>query len=187
MRAVLVNASDSLVERRRRQGIDKKDERWQGEWHFVNPPKQWHARLNSDLFLVLAPLARRVGLDPYTDNIGIFADPDQDDWRVPDQAYARPENIIDAGLNSAELVVEVHSPGDESHDKFGFYAARMVPEVLIVHEDRRSELYRLGDDGAYVLVADGSGAAFSATLDVTFTTVAGPRLRITWTGGFAEI
>jgi len=42
MRAVLVNASDSMVEERRRLGIDKHDERWEGEWHFVNPPKYWH-------------------------------------------------------------------------------------------------------------------------------------------------
>jgi len=182
----LVNASEALVESRRQLGIDKKDERWQGEWHFVNPPKQWHARLNTDLFLILAPLARRVGLDPYTDNVGIFADLDLD-WRIPDQTYARPENIIDAGLNGAELVVEIQSPGDESREKFAFYAARMVREVLIVNEDRRVELYRLGDDGSYALVDDGSGTAHSAALAVSFTRVAGPRLRVDWNGGSAEI
>jgi Uma2 family endonuclease len=185
VRAVLVNASESLVEHRRLLGIDKKDERWQGEWHFVNPPKQWHARLNTDLLLVLAPLARRAGLDPYTDNIGIFADPEQD-WRIPDQAYARTEDIIDEGLSRAELVVEIHSQGDESHEKLDFYAAQSVREVLIVHEDRRVELHRLGDDGGYVLVSDGSGAA-SAVLGVRFTPVNGPRLRIEWTDGTAEI
>ena len=66
------------------------------------------------------------------------------DWRNPDQAYSRPEDGVDEGLTSAELVVEVCSAGDESYEKLGFYAARGIQEVLIVHEDRRFELRQLG-------------------------------------------
>ena len=47
--------AESFVEERRRLGIDRQDERWEGEWHVVNPPKRWHVRLNADLFLVLGP------------------------------------------------------------------------------------------------------------------------------------
>jgi Uma2 family endonuclease len=181
VRAVLVNVPESLVEERRRLGIDKQDERWEGEWHFVNPPKRWHPRLNADLLLVLAPLARRRGLDPYGDSTGIFADLESD-WRVPDQAYATPEQGIDEGLRGAELVIELRSPGDESYAKLPFYAARGVREVLVVHEDRRFELYRLGD-GAYGPVEDGT----SAVLGVRFETVDGPGLRVTWDAGSAEV
>jgi len=186
VRAVQVHASESLVEERRRVGIDKKDERWGGEWHFVNPPKRWHARLNADLFLALAPLARRAGLEPYGDNTGVFADPAQD-WRVPDQVHARPELGIEEGLSGADLVVEIRSPGDESYEKLPFYAARAVGEVLIVHQDRKFELYRLRDDGNYVVIEDGSGRVTSVPLQATFTTVEGPRLRIEWDGGWAQV
>lgn len=88
MRAVLINAELEL-QRRRRLGIDKKDECWDGEWHFVNPPKRWHSRLNSDMFLVVAPLARARGLASYCEATGVFEDL-EDNRRVPDQVYARP-------------------------------------------------------------------------------------------------
>ena len=185
MRAVLVDAPESLLEDRRRRGIDKQDECWEGEWHLVHPPRHWHTRLNTDLLLALAPLARRFGLGPYGDGTGVFADPESD-WRVPDQAYGRPEHIIDEGVTGAELVVEIRSPGDESYAKLPFYAARGVTEVLIVHEDRRFELYRLDDEGRYVLAEDGSGTAISAVLGVRFTTDDG-RLRLDWDGGSAEV
>lgn len=151
----------------------------------MNPPKRWHARLNTDLLLALAPLARRVGLEPFGDSTGVFADVERD-WRVPDQAYARPEQGIDEGLVGAELVVEIRSPGDESHDKLLFYAARSITEVLIVDEDRGFELYRLGPDGRYARVEGPSATATSAVLGVTFST-AGDRLRIGWEGGSTDV
>ena len=91
MRAVVVNAGESLVEERRRLGIESQDERWEGEWHFVNPPKSWHPRLNADIFLVLAPLARRAGLEPSGDSMGVFVDLETD-WRIPDQVFVRPDH-----------------------------------------------------------------------------------------------
>ena len=182
MRAVLVNARESLVEERRRLGIDSKDERWEGEWHFVNPPKSWHPRLNADMLVVLAPLARLAGLEPSGDSMGIFADLETD-WRVPDQVYAQPEQIVEEGVTGAELVVELRSPGDESYAKLPFYAARGVTEAMIVHRDRRFELYRLDDDKTYRPVEDGR----CSVLGVTFTTVDGPKLRITWSDGSAEV
>jgi hypothetical protein len=181
MRAVLVNVSESLVEQRRRLGIDKRDERWEGEWHFVNPPKRWHQRLNFDMSHVLGPLAEAVGLEPYAE-AGVFADAKQD-WRVPDQLYVHPHQEIDEGVTGAALVVELRSSDDESYAKLPFYAARGIPEVLIVHEDRHFDLYRLDDAGAYQPVADGR----STVLGVTFSTIAGPKLRIEWAEGSAEV
>ncbi len=180
MRAVLVNA-ESVLEQRRRLDIDRQDERWEGEWHFVNPPKLWHPRLNTDMAFALTPRAHAVGLVVYCESAGIFAD--AEDWRVPDQVYARPDHELEEGLTGAELVVEVRSPDDESYAKLPFYAARGITEAMIVHRDRRVELYRLGEDGTYQAVKDGR----SLVLGVTFTTVDGPRLRIDWTDGSAEI
>ncbi len=181
MRAVVVNA-ELLVGQRRRLGLDRQDERWQGEWHFVNPPKLWHPRLNSEMFVALAPRARDAGLVPYCEATGLFADL-ENDWRIPDQVYARPEQEINEGLTGAELVVEVRSPGDESYAKLPFYAARGVTEAMIVHRDRRFDLYRLGDDGGYQTVEDGR----CSVLGVTFRTVEGQKLRIEWSGGSAEV
>ena len=45
------------------------------------------------------------------------------------------------------------------------------------------ELFRLDDAGAYQRVADGR----STVLGVTFSTVAGDKLRIEWDGGSAEV
>ena len=182
VRAVLVNFPQSMVDDRRRLGIDKSDERWDGEWHFVNPPRSWHNRLNCDMYEVLAPLARRRGLEPFGDCCGIFGDPESN-WRIPDQVYCRPEDVVEVGVVSAEFVVEVHSPGGEAYEKLPYFAERGVSEVLIVHEDRRFELRRLGADKTYALVDDGRSEA----LGVPFSTVDGPRLRIEWDRGSAEV
>lgn len=180
MRAVLVDA-ESFLAQRRHQGMDKFDECWDGEWHFVNPPKSWHALLNADMLVALAPLAHARGLRSSGDSLGVFAA--ENDWRVPDQVYVRPDQIVEEGVVGAELVVEFYSPGDESYLKLPFYASRGIAEVLIVHRDRRFELFRLGPDGSYEPVEDGR----STVLRVMFTTVDGPRLRIDWDGGAAEV
>ena len=179
MRAVLVDAEWEL-ERRRRLGLDKKDELWDGVWHLVNAPKVWHQRLNLDMALVLVPLARARGLEPLLD-AGVIADIKKN-FRVPDQVYARSGDLTEDGVTGAELLVEVRSPGDESYLKLPFYAERGVTEVLIVHQDRRCELYRLAE-GTYQPVEDGR----SSVLGVTFSTVDGPQLRITWDGGSADV
>ena len=179
MRAVLVDA-ESAIEHRRRLGIDKKDELWDGVWHLVNAPKVWHQRLNLDMALVLAPLARTFGLEPLLDS-GVFDDIEKN-FRISDQVYARPADVGEDGVTSAGLVVEVRSPKDESYEKLPFYAERGVTEVLIVHQDRRFELYRLGG-GEYQPVEDGR----SDVLGVTFSTVEGPKLRIAWDSGSADV
>lgn len=185
MRATLVNAPDSLIEERARLGIDTRDECWDGEWHLANPPKRWNVMLVGTLFEVLAPIARERGLVPYPDGLGIFGG--ERDWRVPDLALIRPGDEIDDGATSAAMVVEVRSPGDDSYAKLGFYAEREVDEVLVVHEDRRIELYRRRDDGTLVRVEHERGGARSEVLDVTFATVDGPKLLVGWDGGAAQV
>lgn len=185
MRAVLLGIDESFLAARERQGQHKLDERWEGEWHLVNPPRSWHTFLNSALFRVLVVLAEQRGLVGSCEATGLFAA--EDDWRIPDQVHCRPEDVSEAGVSSAELVVEVRSPGDESYAKLAFYAARGVEEVLIVHEDRRVELYRCREDGALVQIEQADGSARSEILGCTFNRIAGPRLRVTWDGGAAEI
>ena len=160
MAAVPVPVSEREIDDRRRLGIDSLDERWAGEWRPVNPPKLWHPILNTHLLLALAPTAKAKGLLAIGDACGLFGA--DDDWRVPDQTYARPEDAREEGFVSAELVVEIRSPGDDSYRKLPFYAARGVREVLIVHRDHRAELYRRSAEGEMVAVAP----AWSEVLDV---------------------
>lgn len=180
-----VVVTEDLLEHRRRLGLDKRDERWAGEWRIVNPPKNWHGSLQARLVARLLPLAEARGLDCSTEN-GIFGA--DDDWRVPDMVVSRPGDTYgDAGRARAELVVEVRSPGDDSYRKLPFYAER-VREVLILHEDRTPELYRSDGQGGIARVApDADGSVHCEALDVTFAPVAGPRLRITWDGGTTEV
>lgn len=175
--------TDDLLEHRRRLGIDKSDERWAGEWRIVNPPKNWHSVLLMRLGVALMPVIDALGLEAGVEN-GVFGA--DDDWRVPDLVVARPEDTYgDAGKARAELVVEIRSPGDDSYLKLPFYAAR-VREVLILHRDRTPELFR----GRERVHAAADGSVRSEALGVTFTPVAtdaGPRLRIAWDEGVAEI
>ena len=179
MRAILLDAEREL-ERRRQLGLDKKDELWDGVWHLVNAPKSWHQRLNFDMGLVLGPMASHAGLEPFHDT-GVIGDIEKN-FRIPDQVYASPAHVIDDGVSSAALIVEVRSPGDESYEKLPFYAERGVTEVLIVDRDRRFDLYRLVE-GEYRSVDDGR----SSVLGVTFSTVEGPKLRRAWDGGSADV
>lgn len=185
MRAVLTNANESLLEERRRLGIDHHDECWEGEWHLVNPPKRWHPRLQARLIVALAPLAEAAGLEPYGDSLGVFAA--SDDFRVPDLAFVHPADGFDDGVRSAALVIELRSPGDESYQKLPFYASRGIAEVFIIHEDRRVELYRLRDDGEMIQVESEDGGVRSAVLRCALHTVDGPAVRISWAGGTADV
>jgi Uma2 family endonuclease len=177
--------TDDLLEHRRRLGLDKRDERWAGVWRIVNPPKDWHGTLQFDLAVALAPAIRWRGLVAGFDN-GVFGA--DDDWRVPDLVVARPQDTYgDAGKARAELVVEIRSPGDDSYLKLPFYAER-VREVLILHRDRAPELFR--GPAMDRVAPDADGSVRSEALGVTFTPVAtddGPRLRITWDEGTAEV
>jgi len=90
---------------------------------------------------------------------------------------------MEEGVISAEFLVEVRGPGDESYLKLPYYAERSVTEALIVHENRRFELRRPQGDGTYAIVPDGR----SETLGVTFSTVDGPKLRVEGEDGSAEV
>jgi Uma2 family endonuclease len=109
-----------------------------------------------------------------------------DDYRVPDQLYARPDQLSDRGAEpAAVVVVEILSPGDETYDKLDWYAAGGVDEVLVVDpESRRAEVFaRRGS--RMVLVESDPGRLQS--LGVDLETVDGPSLRLTWDGGAADV
>lgn len=123
-----------LMERRKRSGLDQLDEIWEGVYHMVPAPSYAHGDIDSQLHRILGPLAEQAGLTMTSQcNIGEGIH----DYRVPDCTLHRPGAHGDWHLTAA-LVIEVVSPHDESYEKFSFYAAHEIDEVLIIDPRQRS-------------------------------------------------
>jgi Uma2 family endonuclease len=140
---------EAVLERRRRLGLDKHDEVWEGELH-VNPIAHGrHGHVQIQLFLLLAPLATAAGLIAMPEiNVG----DGENNFRVPDGALLRPRTHV-LYYDTAALVLEVVSPGDESWKKFDFYAAHGVDELLIVDPLKRTVDWFGLDGGQYKPIA----------------------------------
>jgi len=173
-----------MLAERRRSGLDGRDEMWDGVVHMVPPAGDAQQEVQAELFPVLAALAKRRGLIPRFET-GMFRS--DSDYRVPDQLFCRPDQRSDRGAEGAELVVEVRSPGDETYDKIGWYAALGVRELLIVHPaGRQFELLRNVGGRLLPVPPDVDGVFRSDVLDLAVATVA-ERLVLTWTEGSADI
>lgn len=181
----MLEIPQTMLDERRRLGLDGRDEMWDGVLHVVPPPGGPHQRLSTKLMVRLSPLAEARGLVPHMET-GLFRT--VDDYRVPDQLYCLSQHTSDRGAEGAELVVEVRSPGDETYDKLDFYAALGVREALVVHPaDRRIEVFRaVGDTGRLLPVQAVGGVLAVETLGVEFRTADGV-LRLNWDGGSAEL
>ncbi len=150
----------NLLERRRSLGQDRFDEMWSGEPHLAAPKHSNHGLIKGRLVYALEPRASRVGLlagDSF--NLG-----EPDDFRVPDAGYHRavPGTLY---VSTAVLVLEVLSADDETFEKFDFYAAHGVDELLVADPDTRTVRCWHLTDGAY----DEQPA--SALLDVDLATL----------------
>jgi Uma2 family endonuclease len=120
---------EALLHRRRRAGVDRLDEVWQGVRHLVPGPSFEHARISQQLAELLGPLARDGGLLAAISEFNLGES--EHDFRVPDGGLHRP-GAAGVWLSTAALVVEILSPEDEAWQKLPFYAAHDVDEVLIV-------------------------------------------------------
>jgi Uma2 family endonuclease len=151
------------LERRRALGQDRRDEVWEGVYHVVPAAHFRHGDAQAQLVQLLGPRAAAAGLRAVGEiNIGSS----RHDFRVPDITIVKGRDH-DLYLPTASIVVEIVSPGDESYQKFGFYFAHAVEEVLIVDPQRRTvEWYARGAD-AFVR------AGRSALLDVDEPTLHG--------------
>jgi hypothetical protein len=135
---------EELIAKRRRLGLDKFDEVWEGVYHMAPMARGRHGYLQGQVGLVLDPLARAGGL-LYT---GPFNVGKLDDFRVPDGGLHRDLDPEVVWFETAAMVVEVVSAGDETWDKLPFYAAHRVDEVLVVDSDGpRVHLRHLAGDG----------------------------------------
>jgi Uma2 family endonuclease len=180
MRAVMLEVPPHLLEERRRTGEDRWDEMWEGVLHMVPPPSAAHQLIGGRLYDELKLRAEARGLMAAYE-MGMYAA--ADDYRRPDLAVFREEHLSKRGLEGAELVVEIVSPGDEIRDKVPWYAAR-VSEVLLVDRDTlRVELFRCDGGTATATAVD---PACSSVLGATFRRLDDNRLTIV-TGDSAEV
>jgi Uma2 family endonuclease len=176
----MLDVPESLLDERRRLGLDVFDEVWEGVLHMVPPPSGEHQILESEMIAVLLHVAKQCGLVASVET-GLFAA--DDDYRVPDLIVTRPAQRTHRGVDdTAELVVELRSPHDETDEKLPWYAARGVTEILVVDPPTRAiELY-LSENGDPIAVTPDDGVGVTlATLGVLLSTVLmpdGPRLRI---------
>jgi Uma2 family endonuclease len=137
---------DELLERRRRSGLDRLDEVWEGVLHVIPAPSFEHAEIATQLARLLGPLADQAGLAiaMHEFNLG----DSHHDFRVPDGGLhrGRPRGVWHS---TAALVVEILFPGDETWEKLPFYAAYQVDELLIVDPDERTVRWLALEQGEY--------------------------------------
>jgi hypothetical protein len=163
----IVGPPDHVIAERKRLGLDHLDEVWDGVYHVPPHPTIGHQALVLRLVLLWHPLAEAAGLtvlhevDVYPPS-GVT----RRQYRVPDLAVFDPATVPDAGIvGRAELVVEVRSPGDESHLKLPYFDEIGIREVLIIDRDTKVvrrwardaggplEERSTGDDGGHQLDA----------------------------------
>ena len=189
MRALVLEPSQEWLDDRRRRGADKRDEVWDGVLHMVPPASTDHQCIAADLFEVLRPLARARGLRAWYET-GLFrsAEPERN-FRVPDLMCAREALRTSRGIEGdAELVVEIHSPDDESYEKLPFFESLGVHEVLIIEPRTRAcDSYVFRGGKLWLVAADASGALRSEVLGFALRVVDGPKLRLEWDGGSADV
>lgn len=126
---------EAMKERRRRSGLDRLDEVWEGVLHMVPAPSRKHAKVAQQLAELLGLPARAAGFEPAMGEFNLGES--EQDFRVPDGGLHRPGGD-EMWHPTAALVVEIVSPDDESWQKLPFYAAHEVDEVLIVDPQERS-------------------------------------------------
>jgi len=116
-----------LLDQRRQWGAGVHDEVWEGVLHMAPAPHGRHANVQLQVLRRLAAAADQTQLIALAElNLGR-----PDDYRVPDGGLQRPGPDL-LYYPTAALVLEVISPGDQTSEKIGFYAAHQVDELLIV-------------------------------------------------------
>jgi Uma2 family endonuclease len=135
-----------VLEGRRRSGLDRLDEIWEGVYHMVPASSGEHAEISQQLAELLGPPARAAGLVAAIAEFNLGED--DHDFRVPDGGLhrGRPTGVWQ---QTAALVLEIVSPGDESWEKLPFYAAHDVDEVLIVDPQERAISWLALEDCEY--------------------------------------
>jgi Uma2 family endonuclease len=142
MKGVFAVLPPEILAHRKLTGAHRFDEMWDGVLHMPPLPTIPQQDLESSLETYLRnhwkrPRRARVYHQINLASIGGWPN----DYRIPDLLLLLPERFAIDRNESFEgaptAVVEIRSPGDETYDKFPFYAKLGTPEVWVIHRDTR--------------------------------------------------
>ena len=189
MNAVLIDPPAWFMDRRREMGGDRWDEVWEGVLHMAPQPTSDHQGIGSDLLPVLAALVMPRGWRVRYETSLYDPVQGENNYRVPDLVVVDPARLSKRGVEGrAELVVEILSPNDESRAKLPFYARHGVQEVWLIEPTARAiEIYTLRGASYFAVAPERDGSVRSPVFALVLATVAGPRLRINWDDGSAQL
>ncbi|MBI2922808.1 MAG: Uma2 family endonuclease [Planctomycetes bacterium] len=150
MKLLMLDVPESVIEERRRRGLDARDEVWEGVYHMGPPPSNVHQSIVDKLHVLFSVYFEKHRLGLIRSGIGVRdAGSAQQSYRVPEWFALRTgrehllrddSSYVDEG---PDAVVEVRSPGDETDEKRPFYERVAVGELLIVDRDsRKPEVWR---------------------------------------------
>ena len=172
-----------IIHRRRRLGLDRKDEVWNGRYIIMPDPDNVHQDLVGSLLTVLRIVISWAKLgNAYPGcNISDREDKWTSNYRVPDVTVFLNDNPAENRnthwLGGPDLAIEIVSDNDKSRKKLDFYASVGTRELIIV--DRapwQLELFRLTDGELISVgkssVTDGNVLA-SGVIPLSFRLIAG--------------
>lgn len=154
MKAVMPVVFPEILEARKRTGADRWDEMWEGVLHMAAAPNRKHQDFEFQVEAYLRFYWGRPNKAKVYHEVNLAAPggwPDKN-YRIPDLILLSPDcpsiDYDEYFEGPPDVVVEIHSPGDESYDKLPFYAELGVPEVWIIHRDSMEpEVYLLKKSG----------------------------------------
>jgi Uma2 family endonuclease len=189
MRALLLEPDPKWLEERRRLGRDRFDEVWDGVLHVVPSPNAEHQEFEGDLEAVLRPIVLPQGFKLFHNLDLLDRSRGESDYRQPDIAIVSPADVMRRGINGhAELVIEIRSPNDESYEKLPFYERCGIPEYWIVHPvTREIVVFVLRGDRYVATPPDADGVIDAPRFALRLRVIDGPKLRISWADGSADI
>jgi Uma2 family endonuclease len=150
MKALMLDVPADILAWRKRTGTDRWDEMWDGAVHMPPMPNIDHQDFEWALetYLRLRWARPRRAKVYHQVNLAAPGGWPNKNYRIPDLLLLTPErfdiNRDDRFEGAPDVVVEIHSPGDESYEKLPFYADLGVPEVWVIDRDTKEpEVYVL--------------------------------------------
>ncbi len=184
MKILMLAPPPELIASRKQTGADRWDEVWGGVLHMPPMPNRRHQDLVGALEAYLRyHWAKQSGGRVYHEiNVSPPGGWPDRDYRIPDLLLLTPQRLgIDRDVyfeGAPEVVVEIHSPGDEAYEKLAFYADLGVPEVWVIHRDSLAPEVYLLRRGRYRKQRPAGGWHRSPATGVELRVVRGPKLAI---------
>jgi Uma2 family endonuclease len=186
MRAVIVDMPKHWLAERKNSEAAQWDEMWNGVLHMPPMPNGMHQDFAGDLRDYLKRTWAKPQGGRVRQEVNLTTPDDEAQWtlnyRIPDVVLLDRARLgIDKNtymVGAPLVVVEIRSTGDETYEKFPFYAGLGVPEVWVFDRDTRApELYTLGPGPKYDRVAAGpDGWVRSPATGVEFRPAAGNKV-----------